>query len=366
VADPRLDTLASLLCTYSLEVEPGQLVLVEGPAREAGLLAALTRQLTRMGAHAMVRSRLDSVEPLLLEVGSDEQLEYVSMIERYEIDAPDRMLTIWAEANTRAMSAVPDGRQTVRRRAMRPVVDRFLEREGAGEIRWCGVTLPTAAQAQQAGMAVADYEEFVYNAAHLDDPDPVAHWRMVSARQATVCERLSSVRELRIVAEDTDLTVDVGGRKWINADGHENFPDGEVFTSPVEAMTQGHIAFSFDAPYAGREVGGVRLWFEDGVVVREEAERGGDFLREMLDLDEGSRKLGEVAFGLNDEIQTATGNIAFDEKIGGTCHVALGLAFPLAGGTNQSTLHWDMVCDLRNGGEVYGDGELLSKDGKFL
>ena len=164
------------------------------------------------------------------------------MIERYEIDAPDRMLTIWAESNTRAMSAVPDGRQTVRRRAMRPVVDRFLEREGAGEIRWCGVTLPTAAQAQQAGMAVADYEQFVYNAAHLDDPDPVAHWRVVSARQAEVCDRLSSVRELRIVAEGTDLTVDVGGRKWINADGHENFPDGEVFTSPVEANTQGHIA----------------------------------------------------------------------------------------------------------------------------
>ena len=291
MADPRLDTLASLLCNYSLEVEPGDLVLVDGPAREAGLMAAVTRQLTRIGAHAMVRPRLDSVEPLLLEMGSDEQLEYVSMIERYEIDAPDRMLTIWAESNTRAMSAVPDGRQTVRRRAMRPVVDRFLEREGAGEIRWCGVTLPTAAQAQQAGMAVADYEQFVYNAAHLDDPEPVAHWRAVSARQAEVCDRLSSVRELRIVAEGTDLKVDVGGRKWINADGHENFPDGEVFTSPVEANTQGHIAFSFDAPYGGREVGGVRLWFEDGVVVREEADRGGDFLREMLDLDEGSRKL---------------------------------------------------------------------------
>ena len=237
MADPRLDTLASLLCSYSLEVEPGNLVLVEGPAREADLLAALTRQITRMGAHALVRPRLDSVEPLLLELGSDEQLEYVSMIERYEIDAPDKMLTIWAEANTRAMSAVPDGRQTVRRRAMRPVVDRFLEREGAGEIRWCGVTLPTPAQAQQAGMAVADYERFVYNAAHLDDPDPVAHWRAVSARQAEVCDRLSTVRELRIVAADTDLTVDVGGRKWINADGHENFPDGEVFTSPDETKT---------------------------------------------------------------------------------------------------------------------------------
>jgi aminopeptidase len=366
VADPRLDTLASLLCSYSLEVQPGNLVLVDGPAREADLMAALTRHITRLGAHPLVRPRLDSVDPLLLELGSDEQLEYVSMIERYEIDAPDRILTIWAESNTRAMSGVADGRQTIRRRAMRPVVDRFLEREASGEIRWCGVTVPTAAQAQQAGMAVSEYEDFVWNAAHLDDPDPVAHWREVSKRQAEVCERLSKVSELRIVAKDTDLTVNVGGRKWINADGHENFPDGEVFTSPDETKTQGHIAFSFDAPYAGREVGGVRLWFEDGVVVREEADRGEAFLREMLDLDEGSRRLGEVAFGLNDEIQSATGNIAFDEKIGGTCHVALGLAYPLAGGTNQSTLHWDMVCDLRDGGEVYGDGELLSKDGRFV
>ncbi len=366
MSDSRLDTLARLLCRYSLEIERGNLVHVDGPATQAPFLTSVTREITRLGAHPMVRPSLDSVEPLLLERGTREQLEHISMIEEYEAEQPDRVLTVWAAGNTRAMSAVPDGNQGVRRAAMRRVYERFFEREASGETRWCGVTMPTEAQAQEAGMAYPDYESFVFAAGHLDDDEPEVHWRAVSERQSTICDRLAAVRELRIVSEDTDLTVDVSGRKWVNADGHENFPDGEVFTSPHEASASGHIAFSFDAPYGGREVGGVRLWFEEGRVVREEATRGAEFLREMLDVDEGSRRLGEIAFGLNDEIQTATGNIAFDEKIGGTCHLALGAGFPITGGTNTSGLHWDMVRDLRSGGEVWGDGELLAKDGRFL
>jgi aminopeptidase len=139
-----------------------------------------------------------------------------------------------------------------------------------------------------------------------------------------------------------------------------------VYTSPLHDRTRGHISFSFDATYNGREFGGVRLWFEDGRVVRHEASRGEEFLSGMLDMDEGARYLGEVAFGMNDEIQRATRNIAFDEKIGGTAHVALGAAFPEAGGTNRSSLHWDIVRDLRSGGEVYGDGQLIARDGAFL
>ena len=174
------------------------------------------------------------------------------------------------------------------------------------------------------------------------------------------------MRELRILGEDTDLTIDVSGRLWMNADGHQNFPDGEVFTSPVEVATHGHIAFSLDAPYNGNDVAGVRLWFEEGKVVREEATKGERYLSQMLDMDEGARYLGEVAFGMNDEIQSGTRDTLFDEKIGGTCHVALGMAFPEAGGSNLSGLHWDMVCDLRSGGEVHADGDVIYRDGRFL
>ncbi len=363
--DPRLQSLASIICGYSLDVRPGELVRISGPASSHEFIAAVVGEITRLGGQPLVRATLPAVEATLLRHSSDGQLT-VTEIDRLDAETPDKTLTIWADTNTRYMSGVTPDRQAAWSRARRTLTDRFFERLAAGEIGWCGVTLPTQAHAQDAGMSLADYELFVYGAGHVSDADPIAFWREQSARQAAVIERLSTVGELRIVAEDTDLTVDVSGRTWINADGRENFPDGEVFTSPRHEATRGHISFSFDATYQGHEFAGVRLWFEDGRVVRHEATRGAEFLTGMLDMDEGARLLGEVAFGMNDEIQRGTGNVAFDEKIGGTCHVALGAAFPEAGGTNRSSLHWDIVRDLRGGGEVYGDGELLAKDGRFL
>jgi len=366
VADPRLAALAAVLCNYSLEVHTGDVVRVTGPPSEAEFMAAFTREVTRAGAYPMLRPALPSVTEVMLEHASDEQLAAVTEIDRLDVETPDKMLTIWAEPNTRHLGHVPPERQAVASRGRRELFDRFMERLASGDSRWCGVTLPTRGFAQDAGMSLADFEDFVFGAGHVSDPDPVAFWKRQSARQAAVIERLAQVSELRIVAEDTDLTLAVGGRTWLNADGHENFPDGEIYTSPVHQATHGHIAFSFDTTHDGREVSGVRLWFEEGRVVRHEAARGVEFLGEMLDMDDGSRYLGEVAFGMNDEIQTSMRNVAFDEKIGGTAHVALGAAFPEAGGDNRSSLHWDIVCDLRSGGEVYGDGELIARDGRFL
>jgi aminopeptidase len=351
VADSRLDTLASVLCRYSLEVQPGDIVRVSGPALAHELFAALAAELGRLGAHPMLRPTLPAVEATVLERGSDDQLGAVTIIEELETDVPAKTLSIWADENTRYLSGVAPERQAFYWRARRALTDRFFDRVAAGEVRWCGVSLPTEAHAQDAGMSLAEYERFVFGAGHLDDADPIAFWREQSARQAAVIERLAGVSELRVVAEDTDLTIDVAGRTWMNADGRENFPDGEVYTSPRHEYTRGHIAFSYDATYQGHEFAGVRLWFEDG---------------QMLDMDDGARYVGEFAFGMNDEIQRPVKNVAFDEKIGGTCHLALGAAFPEAGGTNRSSLHWDIVRDLRSGGEVYADGELLSKNGRFV
>jgi aminopeptidase len=366
VPDPRLTTLSELLCRYSIDVQPGDLVLVDGPALAQPLLLELVKSITDLGGHPMVRPRLERVDALVMERASRVQLEAVTELDRLEVELPQKMLTVWANSNTRYLASAPPDNLAARSAAMRPLFDRSLERTAAGEMRWCGTAFPSHAAAQDAGMSLAEWEDFVFAAGHLTDPEPIAFWREQSARQAVIAERLSAVRELRIVAEDTDITVDVGGRRWLNADGHENFPDGEVYTSPVETATRGHVRFSFDAPYNGREVSDVRLWFEDGRVVREEASRGGDYLTRMLGQDAGARMLGEVAFGLNDEIQQPTRDTLFDEKIGGTFHLALGMAFPEAGGTNSSGLHWDMVCDLRTGGEVYGDGELLARAGRFL
>jgi aminopeptidase len=366
VPDPRLDALAAVICGYSLEVSTGDIVRITGPASEAAFMTAVTREVTKAGAHPMLRPVLPSVEEAMLEHAGEEQLLAVTEIDWLEMRTPTKMLSIWADRNTRNLGHVPPERQALADRGRRELFDLFIDRIASGEVRWCGVTLPTQGFAQDAGMSLTEFEDFVFGAGHVADPDPVAFWQRQSARQAEVIERLSTVSELRIVATDTDLTVELTGRQWLNADGHENFPDGEVYTSPLEDRTRGHISFSYDAMFGGRELSGVRLWFEGGRVTRHEAARGAEYLRELLAMDEGAARLGEVAFGMNDEIQTSTRNVGFDEKIGGTCHVALGSAFPEAGGQNRSSLHLDMVCDLRGGGEVYGDGELIARDGRFL
>jgi aminopeptidase len=215
-------------------------------------------------------------------------------------------------------------------------------------------------------MSLEEYEDFVFSACHVDEDEPAEHWRLVSASLAARAEELEMVRELRIVGPDTDLRVSVEGRKWLAADGRYNMPDGEVFTSPVESETEGEIRYTFPAIYHGREVEDVRLRFQGGRVVMAEAARGDAYLQSLLDMDEGAGVLGELAFGLNYEIDRFTRNILFDEKIGGTMHLALGSGFLQTGSANTSGLHWDMICDLREDGEVYADGELVWKAGHFL
>jgi aminopeptidase len=215
-------------------------------------------------------------------------------------------------------------------------------------------------------MSLEAYEDFVYGAGFLDEKDPVQIWKEISRSQQVLTRRLNRARSIRIVAEDTDLTYSCGGRAWINCDGKCNFPDGEIFTGPVESSVEGHISFSFPAVHGGREVDGVRLSFEKGKVVKAEARKGESFLKAMVAMDRGSAYVGEAAIATNYNITQYTRNTLFDEKIGGTIHIALGSAYPETGSKNQSGLHWDMVCDLRPGGEIYADGELLQKNGRFV
>jgi len=240
-----------------------------------------------------------------------------------------------------------------------------VERWGEGELQWLICVYPTDALAQEAGMTLQEYEDFVFSACMLDQPDPVASWRALSERQAAWAERLNRSDKLRIVAEGTDLSLSVKGRRWMNCDASQaNLPDGEVFTCPVEDSAEGHVRFTYPATYMSRRVEDVRLQFEEGLLKDWSVYRGGDFFRSMTELDEGAKRLGEVAFGTNPHVQRFTGNTLFDEKIGGTMHLALGRGFPLAGGSNVSALHWDMVLDMHQG-RVYADGELIYEGGEF-
>src|SRR5262245_6972035 len=367
MSDPRVAKLADLLVNYSLELAPGHLLRIDSGMVAAPRVTEAYRSALRAGANPRTRIDVDGLDVISVEESNDEQLVFVSEIERFEVEQIDAMLTIWAERNTRALTHADPERVSRRIASRRALTKRYWERIDAGEAKWVGTRFPTEAHAQDAEMSLPEYEDFVYGACHVrDGEDPVAHWRAVSKELNTRARELETFGELRILGPDTDLRVNVDGRSWLAADGKLNMPDGEIFTSPVETETEGEIRFSFPAIFHGRGVEDVRLRFESGRVVDAEAKTANDYLHSLLDMDEGSRILGEVAFGLNYEIDRFTRDILFDEKIGGTLHLALGSSFKKLGGENDSGLHWDMICDLREDGEVYADGELVWKAGRFL
>ena len=366
LVDPRIVRLADVLVSYCVGAEQGQVVTVEAAPVAASLVTEVYRRILRAGAHPLVRIALDGGAEERLRHGSDAQLDWVSPVVADDASLPDARIAILGGLNTRAQSTVDPARQARATRARAPYLKTILERTAAGDFRWVATAFPTQAGAQEAGMSLSRYAEHLFAAMLLDRPDPVAAWGELGAGIRQLAERLHGVRELHLRADGTDLRVSVEGRTWIPCDGRLNFPDGEVFTAPVENSAEGVIRFTYPAVFHGRAVEDVRLRFSGGEVVEATAARGQGFLEEMLALDEGARRLGELAFGLNDAVQTFSGETLLDEKIGGTVHLALGEAYSASGGTNTSGLHWDMVCDLRRGGTVHADGELVYRDGRFL
>jgi len=366
MADLRVERLAAVLADYSIAVRPGDLVLVEGSLRAAPLIRALHWRILEAGGLPHVRVGVDGTNESLLSSGTDAQLDWVNPSRFEQFERCDATIYIDAPANTRSLSGVDPERQARAGRASAPVRDLAMSRAAAGELRWSVTAFPTQAGAQDAQMSLAEFEDFVFGAGRLDEDDPVAAWKAFGESLHGLRDWLSTTREIRIVAEGTDLRVGVAGRTWISCEGKENFPDGEIFTGPIETSLEGEISFTFPAVRGGRSVEGVRLVFRGGEVVEATARKGEDYLHEMLGMDGGARRVGEFAFGLNESIREFTRNILFDEKIGGTVHLALGKSYPESGGLNQSALHWDIVCDLRQSSEVYADGELVYRDGRFL
>ena len=362
----RLRRLADVLVGYSGGVRPGDLTVIQGTMNVEPLLEELYGAVLRARGHPAMRCTPE-VEGVLLGEGSDEQIEWLNPAESEDIEQADVWIVIDSPSNTKALTSVDPERQARVQRARIGWRERYLERALSGDLRWVLTAYPTNGAAQDAEMSLAEYEDFIFDAALLADGDPVARWGAFADELQRVVEFLSTKEELRFVAEGTDLTFAVGGdRTWVAADGHENFPDGEVFTAPLDDSAEGEITFTFPAVFRGRQVDDVRLRFHAGEVVEATASSGEDFLQEMVALDDGARRVGELAFGLNEAVRVFTRNTLFDEKIGGTMHLALGSAYPECGGTNRSALHWDMICDLRTGGEVYADGELVYRAGRFL
>ncbi|HWE04661.1 MAG TPA: aminopeptidase [Tepidisphaeraceae bacterium] len=364
--DIRLAKLAGVLVNYSVGVQPGQIVRISGAAVAQPLIVELYRKVIEAGGHPLVRMNPEELTEIFLKNAGHEQLTYVNPIAKYEIEKIDCSIGIWADENTKALSNVDPKRIGVQQAARKPISEIFMNRAAEGKLRWSGTQYPTQASAQDADMSLEEYEDFVFGAGLLNEADPVAGWRRISQTQQRLADFLNGKSDYRVTAANgTDVRMSVANHRWINCDGHENFPDGEVFTGPIIDSVNGVIHFSFPAVHHGREVQDIKLTFRDGKVVDASASKGQDFLFSMLDTDAGSRFLGECAIGTNYNIRQYTRNTLFDEKIGGTVHFAIGAGYPETGNKNQSGVHWDMVVDLRNGGRIEIDGVTFSENGRF-
>jgi len=353
--------MAEVLVDYSAAVKPKETVLVSGSTAAEPLLREVYARVLSKGAIPLVRMSIPELEYTFYAHANTFQMTHVSKIAYCEARTIDAAIYVQSETNTKALSGVDPKKMAVVRQARRRLNDIVHER-----VRWTLSLYPTAAYAQDAGMSLSEFEGFVARAMFADRENPIAAWKQQSAAQARIAARLDKARAVRIVGKDTDLTMSVAGRKFINSDGHHNMPSGEVFTGPVEHSVSGHIRYTYPVCYSGKEVSDVFLRFRDGRVVEAQALAHEDFLRTMIRMDAGSCMVGELGIGTNYGIDRFTKNILFDEKIGGTIHLALGNSYPETGGKNKSALHWDMIKDLRDGGEIWVDGKLFQKNGKFV
>lgn len=366
MADIRIEKLADLLVNYSVGVHKGDRVVIEGSSIAEPLVKAVYIKALQAGGNPLFMLQPEGTQELFYKYASDEQLQHVPEPVKLVTETYDVRIFIWGIENTKALTNVDPAKTVLHSRSRKGLMKTAMRRSAAGELRWVATLFPTNAPAQDAEMSLTEYEDFVYGACLPDINDPIGYWERFSERQQKIVDWLNGKKQIRVIGYETNLSLSISGRKFINCDGRNNMPDGEIFTGPVEDSVEGNVYFSYPAIYDDREVTGIRLWFEHGRVVKASAEKNQDFLLKTLETDEGSRRVGEFAIGTNEGITKFTRQVLFDEKINGSFHLALGAGYPETGSKNESAIHWDMVCDLRNGGEIWVDSQLLHKDGKFV
>lgn len=356
---------AKLLIDYCVALKAGERLFISTTTLAEPLVRELHREALKRGAHVEVDLEWEGRDRIFLDEAGNEQLDYISVLKKAAFETFDAYLAIRAPFNLREMQGV-SGEKTKRRgEATHELTQTYFRRTGTRELRRNLCQYPTNASAQNAGMSLEEYRAFVFEACKLNEPDPTAAWLAVRARQQAVTDRLNAAKNIRYRNSDIDISFSTEGRTWINSDGQTNMPSGEVYTSPVENSVEGKVRFDYPAVYQGHEVEDVTLWVEKGHIVKWEAKRGQDYLDHVFSLP-GTRRFGEAAIGTNYSIDRFSRNILFDEKIGGTIHMAIGQSYQQAGGKNESAVHWDMIADMKKGGEIFADGELIYQNGYFL
>ena len=363
--DLRMVNLAKTLVNYCVSVQPGDWVLVRGDVLALPLINEVVRHVLRAGGNPTLQIGSDALSETFLKESSPEQLAWISPVEKLLWDEMDCLISIRASENTRALSGVDPAKQRIQGTARRGITETYMRRSAEGSLRWVGTLYPCPAYAQDADMSLGEYEDFVYKATFADQPDPVAHWRRIHDEQQRLVDWLKGKDRLEVRSPNAELTLSIAGRTFDNSDGKRNMPSGEIFTGPVEDSVNGWVHFTYPAIHGGREVEGVELVFKDGKVVEARAKKNEAYLISLLDSDEGARYLGEFAIGTNYAIDRFTRSILYDEKIGGTFHMAVGAGYPETGSRNKSSIHWDFICDMRTDSQILVDGELFYQDGQF-
>ena len=361
--DNLWEKYAKVLVDYSVKVQKGELTIIRTDSYQSQpLVKEIYKQVLKKGGYPVVRMGVEGLNEVFIKNATDEQLEYIDPMTELEYDKAKNLISIGAPLNVKNMARKLAKRSGV----MKHLSEKMLKRSAEGDLKWVIADFPTHALAQEAKMSLEEYTEFLIKSCWLHIDDPVKKWQEIGEFQQKIADYLNTKSKIHITGEKTDITFNVAGRIWKSCAGECNFPDGEVYTSPVEDSAEGQIYFDFPQIYHGNEAQKVLLTLKNGKVIEAKAEKGEDYLNNMLDMDNGSRFVGEIAIGTNEMIQDVTGNILFDEKIGGSIHMAVGASYPDTGGKNVSGLHWDLIKNMKNGGKIFADDVLIYENGKFL
>jgi aminopeptidase len=368
LSDKRIRKFAKILVDHSAKIQPGDRVLIEATSAAEPLIRELYTHILDRGGHPHLQMSLPDQEALFFKHAGEPQLDFIPTFRKLAYDEFESRIRIHSETNPRALTDVDPGKQARRQKALAPILQSQMRRGAEKAFKWVTTLYPTEAYAKEAGMDYEEYKDFVFRACYADEgtKDPVASWKVFEDRQRGFIERLERGDKVELRGPNVDLTLSIKGRKFKNSFGEHNMPDGEIYTGPVEDSLNGWVRYTYPAITGGRVVEGVELTFKQGKVIQASAKKNQDFLLRMLDTDQGARYVGEFAIGTNFQIDRFIGHILFDEKIGGTFHMALGAGYPETGSLNKSIIHWDMICDLRQDSVISVDGELIYENGDFV
>ncbi len=374
MADQRIKNLASTLVNYCVEVREKDLVGIIAQPLATPLIEEILREVLRNGGYPYLlpykvplpTPGYEGLDKIFFEEANDDQLKHLNLFwEKLNKDFDVRIF-IQSEYSTQSIKDIDPERLKIHKMANKPIFDTYFERMSSGDLRRVSTLFPTQAYADDAGMSLKDFEDYIYGATFSDSDDPVGEWTKMREEQQHLVDWLKGKKAVQVKGPHADLSLSIEDRTFINSDGKQNMPSGEIFTGPVEDSVNGWVHFTHPCILTGKEVIGAELHFEAGRVVKATAEKNEDFLLSMLDMDHGSRYLGEFAIGTNLKINRFIKKILYDEKIGGTIHMALGQGYPITGSLNKSAIHWDMICDMRDGGQIIVDDELFYDSGKFM